>query len=148
MQFLYEKLYSEPTEPPVNPNKDLFCDVLKKNHGEPVTIKQFAYGKFALFHGPRPTHRTDDPGEGIERHHPRSFPQARWDALQDIGTALETILMDATKTVNQAALLTTCAQALQRIVADDTRTVCFKEPTVGETWEEDPAKLGSYRLRP
>ncbi len=145
LQFLYDEISGS------DPN--LLCDVLGKPHGTAVTKKQFAYGHFDLFHGPK--ERSDDPEDsksdpygGVETKPPIGFPGTRWGALQTIATTLKTALTTpGLSAVDKTSAIVICKTQLQEIAKDPTRTTDFKEAVAGSAWETDPADATKYRLK-
>lgn len=146
LQFLFDKLNSS--------HSSLLCDVLDKPRRTVITKKQFAYGNFALFHGP--SNRSDDPEDskldqfgGIETKLPIGFPEARWHALQKIGGLLKQLLtLDLVNfNLQKAKVFAECVTELTNIAGDPTRTIVFAEATPGAVWEIDPTDTSKYQLK-
>lgn len=148
LQFLYDELNAS--------DRNLLRRVVGNPPGSPATKKQFAYGNFAMFHGPSvrsddPEDSQNDPYGGMETQPPIGFPPARWNALRTIGTQLKALLtanpIDFGK--QKAAVLATCKTQLSDIVTDGIPTSCFREAAPGTVWELDPndPTRSKYRLR-
>lgn len=145
LQFLYDKLNAG--------HSALLAEVL----GKPVaalTKRQFAYGFFDMFHGPRA--RADDPNnpakpyDGLEKKRPKGFLKSRWSALQGIGQSLSYLLKVSTAAQYAAlepVVLINCLSHLMILKSDPSRTQVFSEQFPGQIWKVDSQDPSRYRLR-